>query len=143
MMSCLWHLDEADARRQAPEARRQTDTSGLWCEAQVYPGVRYRIARISLGRRIDLARRVREIGRKLEFLEAGNDVREKLEAAVLQSEIDRAYLEWGLEAVEGLEIDGELATPATLIESGPLELALEIVAKIRAECGLSEEERKN
>jgi len=109
----------------------------------VYPGVRYRIARISLGRRIDLARRVREIGRKLEFLEAGNDVREKLEAALLQSEIDRLYLEWGLEAVEGLEIDGEPATPETVIDRGPLDLALEILGRIRAECGLSEEERKN
>jgi len=96
-----------------------------------------------LGKRIDLARRIREIGRKLEFLEAGNDVREKFEAAVLQSEIDRVYLEWGLEAVEGLEIDGEPATPETLIDRGPLDLALEILGRIRAECGLSEEERKN
>ena len=61
---------------------------------------------MSLGRRIELARRIREMGRKAEFLEAGGDVREKLEAAVLQGEMDRVYLEWGLEAVEGLEIDG-------------------------------------
>jgi hypothetical protein len=105
--------------------------------------VRYAIVRISLGRRIELARRIREIGRKLEFLEAGSDVRDKLEAAVLQCEIDRVYLEWGLDAVEGLEIDGEQATPGTLIEKGPFDLAMEILARIRAECGLSEAERKN
>ncbi|HEY7338470.1 MAG TPA: hypothetical protein VH639_26525 [Bryobacteraceae bacterium] len=116
--------------------------SFLWFEAAGYPGVRFRIARISLGRRIELARRVREIGRKLEFFEAG-EAREKFEAAVLQCEIDRAYLEWGLEAVEGLEIDGESATPEILIERGPLDLALEILEKIRAECGLKEDERKN
>jgi hypothetical protein len=117
--------------------------SSQWFESEAFGAVRYRITRISLGRRIDFARRVRELGRKLEFLEAGNEARERLEAAVLQAEIDRAYLEWGLEAVEGLDIDGEAATPEVLIERGPLNLATEILGKIRAECGLNEEERKN
>ena len=53
----------------------------------------------------------------MEFLEAGKDAREKLEATVLAAEIDRAYLEWGLVAIEGLEIDGAAATPETLIGS--------------------------
>jgi hypothetical protein len=95
--------------------------SSLWFESEICVGVRYKIARISLGRRIELARRVREIGRKAEFLEAGDDVRDKLEAA----------------------IDGEAATPGVLIERGPLALAMEILDRIRAECGLSETERKN
>jgi hypothetical protein len=98
---------------------------------------------MSLARRIGLARKIREAGRRLEFLEAGGDVREKLDAAVLQGEVDRAYLEWGLEAIEGLEIDGEMATPETLIEKGPANLAAEILGRIRGECGLSESERKN
>jgi len=98
---------------------------------------------MSLGRRIGLARRIREAGRRLEFPQAGGDVREKLDAAVLQGEVDRAYIEWGLEAVEGLEIDGEAATPEALIEKGPMRLAAEILGRIRAECGLSESERKN
>ena len=92
-----------------------------WFDAETHSGVRFRVARMSFGRRIDLARRIREIGRKAEFLEAGDDVREKLEAAVLQVEIDRVFLEWGLEAIEGLEIDGETAATATLIEKGPPE----------------------
>jgi hypothetical protein len=98
---------------------------------------------MSLARRIGLARKIREAGRRLEFLEAGGDVREKLDAAVLQGEVDRAYLEWGLEAIEGLEIDGEAATPESLIEKGPMRLAAEILSRIRSECGLSESERKN
>jgi hypothetical protein len=117
--------------------------SFAWFDSEACPGVRFRVARISLERRIELARRIREIGRKLEFLEAGSDPREKLEAAVLESEMDRAYLEWGLEAIEGLEIDGEAATPAALIERGPLKLALEIAERIRAECSLNQAERKN
>lgn len=117
--------------------------SSRWFDSESCAGVRYRIARISLGRRIELARSIREIGRKAEFLEAGDDVRDKLEAAVLQGEIDRVFLEWGLEAIEGLEIDAEAATPAALIERGPLGLAVEIVGRIRGECGLSEAERKN
>jgi hypothetical protein len=117
--------------------------SSVWCEAETYAGVRYRILRMSLGRRIALARKIREVGRRLEFLEAGGGVQEKLDAAVLQGEIDRAYLEWGLEAIEGLEIDGSAATPEALIERGPADLAAEILRRIRSECGLSESERKN
>jgi len=96
-----------------------------------------------MARRIELARKIREIGRKVEFLEAGQDPREKLEAMVLAAEIDRAYLEWGLEEIEGLTIDGEPATPVALIEKGPMELAQEILTRIKRECGLSEDERKN
>ena len=94
--------------------------------------MRYGIVRVSFGRRIELARRIREIGRKVEYLEAASDVREKLEATVLAAEIDRAYLEWGLDGVEGLEIDGAAATPAMLIERGPVELAMEILARIKS-----------
>jgi hypothetical protein len=117
--------------------------SSLWFDAEGRKGVRYAIARLSFGRRIDLARRIREIGRKMEYLDAASDVREKLEATVLAAEIDRAYLEWGLIAVEGLEIDAAAATPALLIETGPVELATEILARIKAECGLAGDERKN
>ena len=62
---------------------------------------------------------------------------------VAGAEIDHAYLTWGLIGVEGLEIDGAEATAAGLIEAGPVELAAEILARIKAECGLSEDERKN
>ena len=121
--------------------RNQNHESLTWFESGA--GVRYAIRRVSLGRRIELARRIREIGRGVEFLEASGDPREKLEAAVLAGEIDRAYLEWGLAGIEGLTIDGEAATPARVIELGPLDLAQEILAQIKAECGLTEGERKN
>jgi len=117
--------------------------SSVWFDAETAAGVKFRVARISVARRIELARRMREIGRNVEFLEAGQDPREKLEAAVLAAEIDRVYLEWGLEEMQGLSIDGEAATPAALIDKGPLELAKEILARIKRECGLSEDQRKN
>lgn len=117
--------------------------SSAWFDAETRTGVRFRVARISVARRIELARRIREIGRKVEFLEAGPDPREKLEAAVLAAEIDREYLEWGLEEIQGLEIDGERATPAAVIAKGPMDLAKEMLARIKRECGLSEDERKN
>jgi hypothetical protein len=107
------------------------------------PGVRFTIARMSFGRRIELARRIRDVGRRIEFLEASGEVREKLEAAVASAEIERVYLEWGLIGIEGLAIDGEPASVETMAERGPIALAREITEKIRAECGLTEEERKN
>jgi hypothetical protein len=115
----------------------------VWFDAASHAGVRFGVRRISIARRIELARRIRELGRKAEFLEAGSDVREKLEAAVLAGEIDREYLEWGLEGIEGLTIDGAVATAEALIERGPLDLAAEIIARIKAECGLTDAERKN
>lgn len=114
-----------------------------WHDAESAEGVRYGIARISFGRRMELARRMREIGRKVEFLSAGDDAREKLEAAVVSAEIDRAYLEWGLVAVAGLTIDGEAATTLNVIEKGPMELAAEILARVKSEWSLGGDERKN
>lgn len=125
------------------------DRSGKWYDSAVWhdacsaAGVRFAVARMSFGRRQELVRRIREIGRKTEFLAAGSDVRDKLEGAALACEMDRAYLECGLVAVEGLTIDGVPATPGCLIEKGPVELTLEILSQVKAECGLSEDERKN
>jgi hypothetical protein len=130
MTSCTSRLDESYE-------------STAWFDAGSRPGVRFSVARISFGRRIELARKIREIGRRMEFLEASSDAREKLEATVLSAEIDRAYLEWGLTGIEGLEIDGSAATPAAVIEAGPMDLANEILARIKGECGLTEDERKN
>jgi hypothetical protein len=114
-----------------------------WFDATSVEGVRYGIAKISFGRRMELARRMREIGRKAEFFSAGDEAREKLEAAVLSAEIERAYLEWGLVAVAGLAIDGDAASPAALIEKGPMELAAEVLARVKAEWALGGDEIKN
>lgn len=121
----------------------KTWESRVWFDSAVVEGVRFEIVRVSFGRRIELARRIREIGRRLEYLEAGTEAREKMEATVLAAEIDRAYLEWGLAAVDGLAIDGEGATPEALIDRGPVELAQEILGRIKSECGMTEDERKN
>ncbi len=132
--------------------------SALRVESATTPGVRFTIRKISFGRRTELLRRVRELTRKVEFLEAGQRSRpegratevvfgealgERAEAALLGREADRVYLEWGLVSVEGLEIDGEAATLEGLIASGPEPLCDEILRAIQAECGLSAEERKN
>jgi hypothetical protein len=45
--------------------------------------------------------------------------------------------------VRGLRIDGEPATPASLIERGPEKLFQEALAAVKAECGLNEVEKKN
>lgn len=112
-------------------------------ESKAAPEVRFTIARMSFGRRLELTRRIWELAGKVEFLEAGNGPKEKLEAAVLAGEIDRLYLGWGLVKVEGLRLDGQEASPERLVASGPEDLCREILEAIKAECGLTEEERKN
>ena len=112
-------------------------------DSKAAPGVRFAIHRVSFGRRMELSRRVREISRKAEFLDAGTELHEKIEANILAQEIDSMYLQWGLVKVEGLIIDGEAATAAQLLEKGPEDLAREVVGAIKEQCGLTESERKN
>ncbi|MBZ5623801.1 MAG: hypothetical protein LAQ69_34630 [Acidobacteriia bacterium] len=112
-------------------------------ESQTAPGVRFSVAKMSFGRRVELTRKVRELARRMEFLEAGPEPGERMDAALLQAEIDRLYLAWGLRAIEGLEVDGVGAIPATLADAGPEELFREALEAVRAETGLNEAERKN
>ena len=117
--------------------------STVTVESKSQPGVRFRLNRMSFGRRLELLRRVRELAGRAEFLEAAEDPREKIEATLLVGEIDRLYLLWGLAGIEGLEVDGQAATPERLIEAGPEGLCREILAAVKREAGLSEEEQKN
>src|SRR5207248_11429546 len=116
--------------------------SWLERESQTTPGVTFVLSKMSFGRRVELTRRLREIAQKAEFLEAG-DAKEKIDAALLTSEIDRLYALWGLREVRGLELDGAPATPASLADAGPENVFREAVAAVKAECGLTEAERKN
>ena len=113
-------------------------------ESKAFPGVRFTIRRMSFGRRLDLTRQVKELLGRLEFAAAGEQgPTQEAETALLAGEIDRHYGRWGLAAVEGLEIDGQAATPETLLESGPEGLVHEVLEAVRREAGLSEEESKN
>jgi hypothetical protein len=98
---------------------------------------------MTFGRRIELMRHVRDLAARLEYFEAGRDAKNGMEASLLGAEIDRLYIRWGLEEIRGLEIDGIPATAESLIERGPEELFLEVLAAVKVECGLTENERKN
>ena len=112
-------------------------------ESAARPGVAYTIRRMSLGRRTELTKRLRELLGKIEFLDAGQQPAESIEAALLGAEIEKTYLDWGLVEVRGLEVDGQAATPETLAAAGPEDLAREIVSAIKSEAGLNHTERKN
>jgi hypothetical protein len=117
--------------------------STLDVSSAAYAGVRYRIRKPSFLSRSRLIDQVRELGRSLNFVEAGEGAADRIEAVHLHMKIDRLYLEWGLEAIEGMEIDGERITVESLIAKGPEDLTSEILVKIKAQCTLSESERKN
>ena len=74
---------------------------------------------------------------------AGMAYEDRLAVLIARGEIDCLHASCGLLEVEGLLIDGEPATPASLIERGPEPLFREIVAAVRHEFALEEEERKN
>jgi hypothetical protein len=142
-MRFLSHLDRKKEGPQ-PESRATVSyESALVIDSKAIPGVKFVINRISFGRRMELSRRVREITQKTEFLEAGSELDEKIEAGILAQQVDAMYLCWGLVAVQGLEIDGQSATAEQLLDRGPEELAREIVVAIKEQVGLNETERKN
>jgi len=124
-------------------SHRETEFgSQRWFDSESLGGVRFAVRCPSLSQRIELTRRVRDLLLNNDFLASGSEP-EKLEAVLADLLVRRLYLEWGLAKIEGLRIDGEVATPATLISGGPEELAEEIARRVQFECGLSEEERKN
>src|ERR1700734_1057433 len=113
-MKSMWRLDKE--RNDAATGPPTTPTNGVvrydsvvWIESKAVLGVRFAIHRISFGRRMELSRRVREISRRAEFLEASTELHEKIEANILALEIDAMYMHWGLVSVDGLIIDGEPA----------------------------------
>jgi len=116
--------------------------SSVEIESAIVPGVRLRVARMSFGRRVELMRRVRELARRVECFEAG-DLGQRMDAGLLRAEIERLYVAWGLIEVSGLQVDGAEGTAETLIERGPEELFREVLAAVRREAGLTEDERKN
>jgi hypothetical protein len=128
---------------KAPESGEGRHESSRLIKSERFAGVRYRIARISFGRRTELIRRIRDLARQMDYHSAGESVQDKIEAVLLGREIERLYVNWALMDIEGLRIDGEPATPSTLIDRGPEELVREISRAIQGECSLSEEERKN
>ncbi len=112
-------------------------------KSQVMPGVVFEIRRMSLGRRLEMSRQIRELSTRMEFSQAGDGFTDQVDATVLGLEIDRVYLRWGLVAISGLVVDGLPATVDILLEAGPEDLCREIINTVRVECGLNEEERKN
>jgi hypothetical protein len=138
-MKFPWHSD-----------RKKADgvVGGSYCSESVVasrtvPGVKFTIAKMSFGRRVELMRRVRELAGRTEFLAASEEAGEKMDSALLHAAIERLYVMWGVKAVSGLRVDGSMAGPELLAEAGPEELFREALAAVRRETGLNEEERKN
>jgi hypothetical protein len=145
-MNFFWRLArrEQEYRPQPPAGESlATYRSTVRIQSKAMAGVTFEIKRVSFGRRMELARRVREISRRAEYLEAGRELHERIEASLLKQEIESIYLHWALVRVDGLTIDGEPATAERLVEKGPEGLTHEIVGAIKLQCGLGEDERKN
>ena len=129
-------------------------------QAADFRGVRFVLRKMTEGRRIRLRialagpqARIRELLEEYERLaeKAGGEMDADTRARVRQlslamaeisdNEITPAWVRWGLEAIEGLEIDGSGATVESLIEAGPRTLYHEVADAIRKEAGLTEEEQ--
>lgn len=122
--------------------------SYLWRSAEdfrssAYPTVRYRISKMSMGRRLELTRRVRDLTKRLEFASAGTGTEDKMDAAILAGEIDRLYWEFALESIEGIQMNGDAISPTSQFDLGPEDLSREILMRIKQLTQLTDTERKN
>jgi len=133
-MKFPWRSDNAAGRGYESECL---------VESKAMPGVKYRIRKISFERRMELMRRIRDLARRAEFLEASVDTADKMDAALALAEIDRVYVLWGVEAIQGLRVNGQVADANLLAAEGPEELFRELLAEVRRAAGLGAEERKN
>ncbi len=118
-------------------------TSTVIIKSRLHEGISFELLRMSFSRRMDLMIQVRELARKLEFYRAGESDADQMDAHLLNAEIERAYLIWGLLSIRGLRIDGIDATPETLVCAGPEDLVREAIQAIKMECSLTETEAKN
>lgn len=112
-------------------------------ESTALPGVKFVLHRMSAARRLELLSRMGELASQLEMLRASDALDDRVRAEALRICIDLEYLRWGLKELRGVAIDGIPAEAESLIERGPEALMKEIVDRIRAECELTGEERKN
>lgn len=112
-------------------------------ESEACPGATLVLRRMSFNQRLELMHEVRDFAARLDFLKASESQKEVLEGRILEQETAGIYLRWGIERIEGLTIDGVLATPELLLEKGPEDLVKEALDAIIEQIGLSEEERKN
>jgi hypothetical protein len=120
-----------------------TYESAFSVPSSTVPGVRLTIRRVSVARRLELLRKVRELTARTEFYKAGTKLEDKLEASIASAEVESLYVVWGVAAIEGLVIDGVDATPESTVACGPEELVREAATLVRSQLGLSEDERKN
>lgn len=113
-----------------------------WHQSTTTPEVRFAVRRISLGARIDLMKRIRELTLRNEFLKAG-DAADRLEASLSEMLVQELLVNWGLTAITGLMIDGNAATRDDVVDKAPEDLADEIARAVWQEADLTEDERKN
>lgn len=112
-------------------------------EAEGYPGVRLRIRRPTYAGRLELLKQVQELSRRLDFHRAGESAQSAIDAAVVEKELELAYLRWGLVELEGLVVDGTPADVELAIARGPELLLRQALDAIKKQLGLTEDERKN
>ena len=117
--------------------------SYLTVDSHACQGVQFRVRRLSLSRRMELVRLIRETGEKLAFHMAGDSVIDAAQAAEIRARMDALYIRWGLEEISGITIDGEPISLDNLLDRGPDSLAREIVEAVKGELFLDEDERKN
>ena len=137
MTKSTLHLDES------PNAPVMYE-SAVWRGSRLWPGVQFRLLRMSLIRRHRLMQELKSLASEEAFHRAApQETGGEISAAELQTRIDEMAIRTALLEIKGLSIDGQPATMESMIDSGPENLTREIAEAIAEESFLNEDERKN
>jgi len=118
-------------------------SSTIAYSSRISPDVTVKIRRVSFARRNELTRILAPMAARMKALTASKSAEDLAAAGILRREMANALLDWGLVDVSGLLIDGVAATKQLLLQEGPEELTLEILAELHRQISLGEEETKN
>jgi len=130
-MSCTSHSPERDIASYAS------------FESEAYPGVEFRVRKMTLRQRIALLSELRELYQEAEFGKAGSSGSDQIRAQVSGLRIEERFLKWGVVQVQGLVVDGREVAVDELAEWAPEPLASEMLRRIAQCIGLTPGEEKN
>lgn len=80
---------------------------------------------------------------RAEFVAADARPEQQLELVLLDRSVQQLCVEWSVQDLTGLLLDGEPATVHSLLEKAPELLVQELLVAIQGQLGLTPDERKN
>lgn len=112
-------------------------------QSTCFPGVSFRVKRMTLGSRIELLEKIYPLLKEAESMAAGTSQSDQVRNQLCTLKVQEALLAWGVLELSGLCVDGVEISAERAGSGAPEELVQEMLAVIQRQIALTEAERKN